>query len=62
MIAVAAPGFLGHLPSNSDLGVNPKLFCCLSGWKLRIQVRVKRGTRRKFDSPEMVTDSCVGSL
>ena len=22
MIAVAAPGFLGHLPSNSDLGVN----------------------------------------
>ena len=22
VIAVAAPGFLGHLPSNSDLGVN----------------------------------------
>ena len=25
MIAVAAPGFLGHLPSNSDLGVNLEL-------------------------------------
>ena len=25
MIAVAAPGFLGHLPSISDLGVNRKI-------------------------------------
>ena len=26
MIAVAAPGFLGHLPSNSDLGVKLRVF------------------------------------